>query len=405
MQNWFEEKVNIGILIVSLILVVIGLVSIYSATYDVGASDFFNRQLLWAALGIVTMIAVAVTPFRTLQMLSYPAYVISILMLVAVLLFGKVIAGSKSWFGFGNFGIQPSEFAKIACVLALANFLSEKRVNLRRFKYILLIISIVMIPVALIIRQPDMGTAIIFILMLIPILYWAGASNTLMLAIMAPSISAVSALFGTTWFLITIFFLLLILILQRENKFVAALIFSITVLIGISVQFIYSKLAPYQQRRIDIFINPESDPLGAGYNVIQSKIAIGSGGIFGKGFLQGTQTQLNFIPAQWTDFIYCVPAEEFGFLGAFIIILLYSYLVFKSVRLASVAKSRFGSLVAFGIVSIFIVHIFINIGMVLGLMPVIGVPLPFLSYGGSFLFSTLIMVGLLLNVHANRKEY
>ncbi len=405
MKSWFEEKINIGLLITLLLLVGIGLLSIYSATYDTGSSDYFTRQLIWAGLGFIFMIIVTFIPFRTLQLLSYPIYLLSIIILVLVLYVGKSVAGSKSWFGIGNFGIQPSEFAKVAVILALAYFLSDKKVNLQRMKYLLISFAIVLVPFGLIIRQPDTGTALIFVASLIPLLYWAGASNTFMLGIIAPSLAAVSSLFGITYFLIVIIILLIILFLQRENKLISAIIFSVTVLIGISVQYVYGKLEPYQQKRIDIFINPESDPLKAGYNVIQSKIAIGSGGFTGKGFLQGTQTQLNFIPAQWTDFIYCVPAEEFGFLGAFFILLLYFYFIYRAIRIASTAKSKYGSLVAFGVVSFLMVHIIINIGMVMGIMPVIGVPLPFLSYGGSFLFSSLIMTGLLFNIYLNRKEY
>lgn len=405
MNNWFDDKIDFSILIPVSLLIILGLISIYSATYDAGASDYFNKQLIWVGLGIISMIFVAVVPFRTLQLLSIPVYVLSIVLLVLVLIFGKIISGSKSWFGIGDFGIQPSEFAKVATVMALAYVLSDKKVNIKRFKYLIYVFLVVLIPFLLIIKQPDVGTALIFFGSLIPILYWSGASNTLMLAILAPPIAAVSSLFGITYFVIIITILLGILFLQKENKLIAALIFSFTVLIGVSVQFVYSKLAPYQQKRIDIFINPESDPLGAGYNVIQSKIAIGSGGITGKGFLQGSQTQLNFIPAQWTDFIYCVPAEEFGFVGAFLILLLIFYFLYRCIHLASISKSRYGSILAFGIASVFFVHVLINIGMVMNIMPVIGVPLPFLSYGGSFLFSSLIMVGLLLNIYANRKEY
>lgn len=405
MNNWFEEKVDFSILIPVVLLVILGLISIYSATYDTGASDYFNKQLIWAGLGFICMIFVALIPFRTLQLLSFPIYISSIIFLILVLIFGKTVAGSKSWFGIGNIGIQPSEFAKVATVIVLAYILSDKKVNIRRSKYLIYVFLVVLIPFLLIIKQPDVGTALIFFGSLIPILYWSGASNTLMLAILAPPVAAVSALFGITYFLIILTILLGILFLQKENKLIAAIIFSFTVLIGVSVQYVYGKLAPYQQRRIDIFINPESDPLAAGYNVIQSKIAIGSGGITGKGFLQGTQTQLNFIPAQWTDFIFCVPAEEFGFVGAFLVLILLFYFLYRCIHLASIAKSRFGSILAFGIASVLFVHIFINIGMVMNIMPVIGVPLPFLSYGGSFLFSTLTMVGLLLNIYANRKEY
>jgi rod shape determining protein RodA len=241
--------------------------------------------------------------------------------------------------------------------------------------------------------------------MLFPVLYWSGAPTLLMITVIAPSIVAVAALFGTTPFLIVISTLLVALFVMKENRLISASIFSLAVLVGVSVQFMYGKLALYQQKRIDTFLNPENDPLSAGYNVIQATVAIGSGGIFGKGFLEGSQTQLNFIPAQWTDFIFCVPAEEFGFLGALLILILFGYLLFRGIKIAATTKNRYASIVAIGIVSIFASHIIINIGMVIGIMPVIGIPLPFLSYGGSFLLTSLSLIGLLLNMYANRKEY
>jgi rod shape determining protein RodA len=236
-------------------------------------------------------------------------------------------------------------------------------------------------------------------------MYWGGASNFLVLTVLAPGLAALAALYGSTPFVIVVVLTLAILFLLRENYFISALAFSFTVLIGVSVQVMFGKLAPHQQKRILIFMNPDSDPLGAGYNVMQSKIAIGSGGLMGKGFLQGTQTQLNFLPAQWTDFIFCVPSEEFGFLGALVILGLLTAFLLRGVHIASTVKSRYGSLVAIGVTSIILTHMVINIGMSMGIVPVIGVPLPFMSYGGSNLISNLIMAGLLLNLYANRKEY
>jgi rod shape determining protein RodA len=405
MRNWFQENIQIGILIATLLLMVIGLISIYSATYDAGTSDYFYRQIIWAVIGIFIMLVLTLIPFRTLQLLSYPMYGVSVLFLIAVLVLGKSVAGSTSWFGFGKMGLQPSELVKVTTILALAAYLSDKRIHLNRLASVVKASSFVFLPIILILLQPDMGTAIIYLGLLVPVMYWAGTGALLMMLVLAPSIVAVAALFGTTPFLITILILLVTLFLMKENKLVSALIFSLSVFIGVSVQFIYGKLALYQQKRIDTFLNPENDPLSAGYNVIQSKVAIGSGGFFGKGFLEGSQTQLNFIPAQWTDFIYCVPAEEFGFLGAALILILFGYLLFKGTDLASSVKSRYASLVAIGVVSVFASHIFINIGMVMGIMPVVGVPLPFMSYGGSFLLTSLALIGLLLNMYANRKEY
>ncbi len=405
MENPFKDKIDFGTLTITLILTVIGIVSIYSATYDAGASSYVHRQTLWAVAGIVCMIAVMLIPFRTLQLLSYPVYGVCILLLAGVFIFGQKIAGSTSWFGVGGLGVQPSEIAKPATVLALAAYLSRRQTNLHRPKHVLVTFVLVLLPLALVLLQPDVGTAVIYAGMIIPVLYWAGASHFLLLALIAPALAALASLFGTTPFLIVVVSVFVLLFLLRENRFVSAIVFSLTVFLGVSVQFIYGKLALHQQKRIGTFLNPEMDPLGAGYNVIQSKIAIGSGGMLGKGYLEGTQTQLNFIPAQWTDFIFCVPGEEFGFLGASIIIVLLVALLLRGIHIASVVKSNYASIVAIGVVAIFAVHIFINIGMSMGLMPVIGVPLPFLSYGGSNLMTNMVMAGLLMNIYMNRKEY
>jgi rod shape determining protein RodA len=405
MDSWFKENIDLRLIFSVLVLLIIGIASVYSATYDAGASAFFNRQLAWAGIGFVIMLAIMFVPFRTIQLLSYPLYGFSIIFLIVVLVVGKIVAGSKSWFGIGGYGLQPSELVKVTTVLALAAYLSQRQVTLRRLKHLVITFGLVLLPVLLIVIQPDVGTSIIYIGMLIFVLYWAGASDFLMLTLLAPVAAAVATLFGTTAFVIVITLTFVVLFFLRENRLFSALVFSFTVLMGASVQFIFGKLAPHQQKRILTFLNPDADPLGAGYNVIQSKIAIGSGGFFGKGFLHGSQTQLNFLPAQWTDFIYCVPGEEFGFIGACTILLLLTFILFRGVQISSMVKNRYASLVAIGIVGTLATHTIINIGMSMGIMPVIGVPLPFLSYGGSNLLTNMIMAGLLLNMYANRKEY
>ncbi|MGA2622976.1 MAG: rod shape-determining protein RodA [Bacteroidota bacterium] len=405
MEEWSKEQIDVTTIVSALLLSLIGVVSVYSATYDAGASVIFYRQLLWIALGIVGMLIVMLTPFRSLQFLSYVFYGLSIIALIGVLVAGKMVAGSKSWFGVRGLGLQPSEFAKAATVLALAAFLSGRHINVNRLRDILIAVALVLVPVILILLQPDLGTTVIFFGILLLVMYWAGASNFLLLTVLAPTAAAIASLFGTTPFALVVLFSLVILLVLRENRFVSSIVFSLTVLVGVSVQFIFGKLAPHQQKRILTFMSPDADPLGAGYNVLQSKIAIGSGGLFGKGYLRGTQTQLNFIPAQWTDFIYCVPSEEFGFIGAFLILFLLTVLLYRGVQIAGMVKSRYASLVAIGVVASFAVHTIINIGMSMGMVPVIGVPLPFISYGGSNLITNMLMIGLLLNMYANRKEY
>jgi rod shape determining protein RodA len=315
------------------------------------------------------------------------------------------VSGSQSWFNLGPFRLQPSEFAKIATAMALSSYLSRSDVSLQNVRDLGIAAGIVMLPVVLILLQPDMGTAFIYLGMFFPVLFWGNATRFTLITLVAPGAAALAALFGPTPFFVVVLLVAVGLYFTRENRILAAAVFSLTVLVGISVQFIYEGLKPYQQKRIDTFLNPEADPRGAGYNVLQSKVAIGSGGFTGKGYLKGTQTQLNFIPEQWTDFIFCVPGEEFGFVGAATVLLLFAALLVRGVQIASMVKNSYASFLAIAITGIFASHLFINVGMALGLLPVIGVPLPFLSYGGSALLTNMTMVGILLNLYANRKEY
>jgi rod shape determining protein RodA len=405
MFAYIQRHFDIQVGAASLLLTGIGAISIYSATVDAHAMGIFNRQMVWLLGGTVLLVIITFLPLRLMQSLSWAAYFFSLFLLVCVLLLGKTVSGSTSWFNLGAFRIQPSEFAKITTVLALASYLSRSDISLQTPRDLLTAAGIVAFPVVLILLQPDFGTTVIYAGMFFVILFWGGASRFTLLAIVAPIASAVAALFGTTFFLIVVAVLGVLIYVTMEHRLVAAVVFSLMVLFGISVQVIYDGLKPYQQKRIETFLNPNADPLGAGYNSLQSKVAIGSGGVLGKGYLRGSQTQLNFIPEQWTDFIFCVPGEEFGFVGAGTVLLLFAVLLVRGVTLASLVKSRYASFVAVGLTSILAVHVFLNIGMALGLLPVIGVPLPFLSYGGSALITNTMMIGILMNLYTNRKEY
>lgn len=405
MNPFFKEYFDRTSFLTCIALVVIGLASIYSATFDTNAAGRFDKQVLWACLGFVSLVVTMFIPLRVIQRSSFALYLVSLLGLGAVLAIGTREHGSQSWFGVGGMGGQPSEFVKITTILALASFLSRNDISMGSLKDVAKAFVIVLLPISLIMMQPDLGTSLTFVAMFVPILYWAGASNFLIVAVIAPALVALSAIIGTTTFLIVLALVGGALYFFREDRFVSALMFGVNAMIGIFVQVAYEKLPLYQQKRIATFLDPNNDPLGAGYNVIQAKVAIGSGGFFGKGYLQGTQTQLNFIPKQWTDFIFCVPGEEFGFLGAAIVLALFAILLVHGVRLGYTAKNRFGSMIAISISALFAVHVFVNIGMSVGLMPVMGIPLPFLSYGGSSLCSYMIMIGLMMNVYANRKEY
>lgn len=411
MFDYLKEYFDFRAFLVCLSLVFVGLLSVYSATFDVGAASAFKKQLVWAGFGLLALFTMAFVPIRTLQRISLPLYIFNLGLLLIVLVVGERVSGSKSWFGLGgasgqpSLGGQPSEFMKVTTVLALAAFLARTSISLSRPKHLLLVLAIVIVPMALILAQPDLGTTIVFFAMLLPVLYWAGAGNFVLAAILAPIIAAAGALFGTLAFLISLIVSGALLYITRQNRFAAAVAFGITLAVGLSVQAVYERLPSYQQKRISTFLNPGSDQKGAGYNVYQSKVAIGSGGFFGKGYLQGTQTQLNFIPEQWTDFIFCVPGEEFGFVGASVVIGLFTGLLLHGIRVAGLSKNKFASAASIGITGIFTTHVVINIGMSMGLLPVIGIPLPFLSYGGSALVANMAMVGLLMNFYANRKEH
>jgi rod shape determining protein RodA len=396
---------DIPLFLVSTMLILTGVISIYSATNDAGVSDLATKQLWYGGFGLLALLITYFLPFRVLQRVSLPSYFFSLLLLISVLLLGKTVSGSTSWFSIGTLRFQPSEFGKVTTALALSAYLSRTDVNLSNFKHLVIAGAIVFLPVALIMMQPDFGTAVIYLAMFLPVMYWGGATKFSLIAVLAPGVAAVAALFGTTPFLVALVVIGILLYITKENRLAAAAVFSLTVLIGVSVQFIYSGLKSYQQKRIATFLDPGADPLGAGYNVLQSKVAIGSGGLLGKGYLEGTQTQLRFIPEQWTDFIFCVPGEEFGFLGAATVLVLFMFFLLRGIRLGAAVKNPFGSILAIAITSVFASHVVINIGMALGLLPVIGVPLPFLSYGGSALLTNMIMVGLLLNLYAHRKEY
>ena len=405
MNSYIKEYLDFKTLASGLALVCIGLASIYSATLDVNSAANFYRQGLWSMFGLIALIVTAFFPIKTLQRISLPIYLATIAVLGVILVVGHTVNSSKSWFGVGGMGMQPSEIAKVTTVLALASYLSKPTVSISNVKHLIISLGIFLVPMLLILKQPDLGTAIVFFASLVPILYWAGASYFVLAAILVPILVAGGALLGITQFLIAAAIGAGLLYATSKNKFAAAVAFGITLAIGLSVQIGFDHLEPYQQRRIATFLNPNADPTGAGYNVLQSKTAIGSGGFWGKGYLHGTQTQLKYIPEQWTDFIFCVTGEEFGFVGGSIVLFLFAFLLLHGLHIAGISKNKFGSLAAVGLISILATHLIINMGMDMGLMPVIGIPLPFLSYGGSALISNMAMLGLLMNFFAHRKEY
>jgi rod shape determining protein RodA len=329
----------------------------------------------------------------------------SLLLLVVVIVVGRRVSGAKSWLDLGPFGFQPSEFGKIGTILAMSAFLSRKNTDIDSFKDILISLTIGFIPVMLILLEPDMGTAIVFLSMILILIFWKGISLFGLFIVLSPGFVAISALFGLFYFIGSLLLVIVTILLFRKDIFFSASIFALNLAAGFFADYLYNALSPHQQKRIQSFIDPNTDPLGAGYNTIQAKVAIGSGGLFGKGFLHGNQTQLQYIPEQWTDFIYCVIGEEFGFIGSMIVLVLFLYLFLRILKIASTTKDEFLSLTMIGILSVYLIHYLVNIGMVVGILPVIGIPLPFVSYGGSSLLVNMFMLGIIANVFRNRKNY
>lgn len=401
-----HERVDLGILLPSVALMILGLLAIYSSTLNhPTASGNFDRQLFWFFLSIGVMVIVYFLPSQTFRLMAIPTYIISLGTLLLVLVMGKTVYGAKSWLGVGTLGLQPSEFAKIGLILFLSYWLSRKTTDINSIKDLLITLAVGFIPIFLILLQPDMGTAIVFALLTLFMIFWGGISLFGLFVVLSPGVVTFASLFGTVPLIVTLVFILGTLIYFKKDLFISATVFVVNIAAGFFFDYIYTVLQPHQQKRIATFLDPNSDPLGAGYNALQAKVAIGSGGLMGKGFMEGNQTQLRFIPEQWTDFIYCVIGEEFGFIGSIIVITLFLIIFYRLLKLSSLSRDHFSSLVVIGIFVLLFIHFGINIGMNVGITPVIGLPLPFLSYGGSSLLVNLTLIGIALNIHKNRKQY
>lgn len=402
----FQDKFDLWYFVTIILLLGIGLLAIYSATQNNSlAENNFIKQLFWVGIGIIIFFIVFSIPTNSFKIIAWPAYLFSVLLLLVVFVMGRKISGAKSWLYLGSLGFQPSEIAKISTILALSSFLSKKDIDLEKFKDILIALAIGLTPVILILLEPDMGTVLVFITIFLTIIFWKGISLFSLFIVLSPGIVALSSLFGTVPFILTLAVIALILIFFKKGIIFSGSLFAINLAAGFFTDFVYHALSPHQQIRIKSFLDPMADPLGSGYNSIQAKVAIGSGGLFGKGFLEGHQTQLNFIPEQWTDFIYCVIGEEFGFIGSTITLVLFLILFLKILKIATITKDEFLSLTIIGILSLFFIHFIINIGMAVGIMPVIGIPLPLVSYGGSSLIVNMALLGIVANVFRTRKNY
>tara|TARA_A100001037_G_scaffold136802_1_gene123855 strand:- start:226 stop:1455 length:1230 start_codon:yes stop_codon:yes gene_type:complete len=380
-------------------LLLIGLTSLYSiaAVKSGGESSAFLRQLFFLIPSIVLMIIFTIIPRKIIHEYIYIVYTLSVIA-VFIPFFGSKVADTYRWINIGlPFNLQPSEIAKLIVVLTLARYLSDRNIELNHFTANLAPFVIAFIPAIIVLNQPDLGTALVMMSPVIPMLYWVGARPFHLFLVIAPIFSIISAsnfVIFTLWSLI----MGLIIYFSKEKMWNSIAIFFLNIFLGLIFPLFWNNfLRPYHRNRILTALNPELDPLGSGYQVIQSKTALGSGGFFGKGWGEGTQTQLKFLPVQESDFIVSVIGEEMGFILILTMLILFLYLILKIINLAHNANDRFSSLVLVGISTIFLSHIFVNCSMASGMIPVKGLPLPFISYGGSFLLSSFIMIGIVIN--------
>lgn len=389
-------------------LILLSFFAIFSSTYSMQiklGSDsllYVKRQLFSLLVGGIGMAIFAYLDYKRLKKLSPLFYVFMLLLLALILFGGGASGGARRWFQLGPFSFQPSELSKIIMVVVLAAFFSEKG-ETRNLWDVGVLLLLTAVPFFLIFKQPDLGTSLVFVFIMMGMLALSESSTRLLVLLATPMLSILLRPVPYLW-LLYLLALALILFLNRATFWDWVLIFGLNIAVGVALPFIWGMLKEYQRQRVTAFLNPGLDPYGAGYHSLQSKIAIGSGGIFGKGFLRGTQTQLQFIPEQHSDFIFSVIGEEFGFIGAVAVLALFAVFIWRALYIAGQAADRFGALLASGISVMSAFHVLANIGMALGLLPVVGMPLPFLSYGGSSLLANMIAVGILQSIAMRRQK-
>ncbi|HZJ77145.1 MAG TPA: rod shape-determining protein RodA [Oscillospiraceae bacterium] len=357
------KKIDYGLIVVVLLICIIGIIAVNSATYSLGGERYIKTQIISIVMGIVFAVVIMLIDYDIFSKIYIPIYVITNLMLLSVFIFGegKEEWGASRWIRIGGFGFQPADFAKLAIIICLAKFLDDNKDMIHKPTVIFKALLFVGVPMALILVQPDLGTTLVISAFVFGMLFVAGLKyKHIIIATIVGLITAPFAWFGV--------------------------------------------LKPYQRTRILIFLNPEQDPMGEGYHTLQSRVAVGAGMIWGKGLFNGTSNQFGFLPQKHTDFIFSVIAEELGFIGVIILIILYMIMLYKCINIAREAKDDFGAYLVTGITFMLAFHIFLNIAMAIGLAPVTGKPLPFVSYGGTFMLTNMIALGIVLNVNMRRDK-
>ncbi len=412
-RNQIYDNIDWTLILLYLGLVLIGWVNIYAAVYNedhksiLDMSQSYGKQLIWIVTSLFIGLVIILTDARFFSTFAYLIYGFTIALLIGVLLFGNTVAGSKSWFHIGSFGLQPAEFAKFATNLALARFFSGQHINVKDFKTRFLPMLLLGLPALLILIQNDTGSALVYSSFIL-VLYRMGLSGNFLLAGVMVAIIAVSTLMvGQLYVMgfVVILALGLLFFIKKNQSNILKLAGLLLIAIGFifSVNYAFDNfLGEHQKSRVDVLLGKTLDLKGAGYNVNQSKIAIGSGGFLGKGFLNGTQTKYNFVPEQSTDFIFCTVGEEWGFIGTTAVIVLFILLLIRIVNVAERQRSVFSLIYGYGVASILFFHFVINIGMTIGLVPVIGIPLPFFSYGGSSLWAFTILLFIFIRLDTKR---
>ena len=413
-QNKFWKSIDMPIILLYIALVLIGWLNIYAAVFDESHASIFDleknygKQLLWIATALFIGLMVLLIDSKFFSVFSFGIYGITLLMLIAVLFFGKYVNGSRSWFEIGSFRLQPAEFAKFATALVVAKYLSSG-VKMERFSTKIIVLGLIGLPMGLILLQGDVGSALTYVAFIL-VLYREGLSGmVLVIGLLIGIAFVLSLLFAKAAILISIAVITAILLynFRRKKKIIPVIIAGAALVATMVVGFSYvfnNVMKQHHRDRINNLVGKEIDIKGAGYNVNQSKIAIGSGRLIGKGFLNGTQTKYDFVPEQSTDFIFCTIGEEYGFVGSVILIGLFLALLLRIVFIAERQRSSLSRIYGYGVASILFLHLFVNIGMTIGLVPVIGIPLPFISYGGSSLWSFTILLFILIKLDANRQN-
>jgi rod shape determining protein RodA len=418
-------QVDWATVILVFLLVLAGWLNIFAVVYapdmkkeiwDLSLNS--GKQLLWIGLGCIIIFFMLVLDVKIYYTFAYPLYGLTLFLLVAVIIFGREIQGSKSWFDLGFMRFQPAELAKYATALALARYLSEGNRKLTKLSGLMPALFLVALPAIIIKGQNETGSALVFAAFLL-VLYREGLSDYIMLAgVLLVALFMITLFLPPNYFLYATRGLMGVATLasiwavlgyfRREKSKIPAItlfvsLFSLSIMLGVSF-FVNKVLQPHQRKRIEVFINPDSDPHGVGWQVTQSKIAIGSGGLWGKGFLEGTQTKFDFVPDQSTDFIFCTIGEEHGLIGTSIVIILFVALLLRLIVLAERQKTKFAKVYGYCVVSILLFHFVVNIGMTIGLFPVIGIPLPFFSYGGSALWSFTVLLFSMVKLDTFRRQ-